>query len=75
MHIEDFRLGLQHSLTEEFSEFSSSVHTQRPAKCRRYDADGGCVYVGVGGGGSVGSLDSYGGTSLDSHRVTRESTR
>ena len=61
VHIEDFRLGLQHTLTGEFSDFSNTVHAQqqRPIKCGRYDSDEACMQMR--GGVSVGSLDSYGG--------------
>lgn len=40
MHIEDFRLGLQHTLTGEFTVFRSPpTYAELPAKCGRYDDD------------------------------------
>jgi hypothetical protein len=59
IHLEDFRLCLQQTLTREFAEFSSTVHTQQllPAKCGRYENDGGYAE----GTGSTGSLESHRG--------------
>lgn len=39
VHLEEFRLGLQHTLTEGFSEFRSSALAQPPVKYRRCDED------------------------------------
>lgn len=40
VHIEDFRLCLQHTLTGEFTAFRSPpTHAELPAKCGRYDDD------------------------------------
>ena len=38
VHIEDFRLGLQHTLTGEFTAFRSPpTQAELPVKCGRYD--------------------------------------